>query len=70
MTVWRVAVLAVLLGGMSPAFSAEPLPADAPGAKQEAEKLNNLPAGGTVRQPHRPVRPQGERTRIVLRSSF
>jgi peptidoglycan lytic transglycosylase len=43
MTVWRVAVLAVLLGGMSPAFSAEPLPADVPGAKQEAEKLNNLP---------------------------
>ena len=43
MTVWRVAVLAVLLGGMSPAFAAEPLPADEPGAKQEAEKLNNLP---------------------------
>jgi len=43
MTVWRVAVLAVLLGGISPAFSAEPLPADVPGAKQEAEKLNNLP---------------------------
>jgi rare lipoprotein A len=43
MTVWRVAVLAVLLGATSPAFSVEPLPADVPGAKQEAEKLNNLP---------------------------
>ncbi len=43
MTVWRVAVLAVLLGGISSAISAEPLPANEPGAKQEAEKLNNLP---------------------------
>ena len=43
MTVWRVAVLVILLSGIGPAFSVEPLPADLPGAKQEAEKLNNLP---------------------------
>ncbi len=43
MSAWRAAVLAVLMGGISQAFSVEPLPADVPGAKHEAEKLNNLP---------------------------
>jgi rare lipoprotein A len=43
MKTWRIAVLAVLIGGITPAFSVEPLPADVPGAKQEAEKLNSLP---------------------------
>lgn len=42
MTVWRLAILAVL-GGMTHALAAEPLPADVRGAKQEAERLNNLP---------------------------
>jgi rare lipoprotein A len=44
MTVWRLAVLAILMGGMIRAAVAEPLPADVPGAKQEAERLNNLPS--------------------------
>jgi rare lipoprotein A len=43
MTVWRLAVLAILMGGVSGAVAAEPLPVDAPGAKQEAEKLDKLP---------------------------
>jgi rare lipoprotein A len=43
MTVWRLAVLAILMGGVGGAVAAEPLPVDAPGAKQEAEKLDKLP---------------------------
>jgi rare lipoprotein A len=43
MTDWRLAVLAILMGGVSCAVAAEPLPVDAPGAKQEAEKLDKLP---------------------------
>jgi rare lipoprotein A len=41
MTVWRLVVGAVLLGGT--AYATEPLSVDAPGARQEAEKLNSLP---------------------------
>jgi rare lipoprotein A len=44
MTEWRLAVFAVLMGGMTYAAAAEPLPADTPGAQQEAEKLNSLPS--------------------------
>jgi len=44
MTVWRLAAVAVVVAGTIPAFAAEPLPADAPDAKQAAEKLNSLPA--------------------------
>ena len=36
-------VLAVLMGGDGPGVGGEPLPADVPGAKQEAERLNSLP---------------------------
>jgi rare lipoprotein A len=43
MTPWRGAILAIVVGGFSPAFAAEPLPADMPGAAQEAEKLSKLP---------------------------
>jgi rare lipoprotein A len=32
------------MGGMTCAAAAAPLPVDAPGARQEAERLNNLPA--------------------------
>jgi rare lipoprotein A len=41
MTVWRLVVGAVLLGGT--AYATEPLSVDAAGARQEAEKLNSLP---------------------------
>src|SRR3954447_10947984 len=44
MTVWRLAAVPVVVAGTIPAFAAEPLPADAPDAKQAAEKLNSLPA--------------------------
>jgi rare lipoprotein A len=43
MTSWRIAVLAILLGGVTHVFAAEPLSADAPGARQEAAKLDSLP---------------------------
>jgi rare lipoprotein A len=43
MIVWRSAALMVLMGAMTCAVAA-PLPADAPGSKQEAERLNRLPA--------------------------
>jgi rare lipoprotein A len=43
MTIARLAVLlTILMMGVTCAF-AEPLPAEVPGAKQEAERLNNLP---------------------------
>jgi rare lipoprotein A len=44
MTKWRLVGLAVVMGGMAHAMATEPLPADAPGAKQAAERLNSLPA--------------------------
>lgn len=41
---WRHVVLAgALMGTMTYVATAAPLPADAPGAKQEAERLNKLP---------------------------
>lgn len=40
---WRLAILMIVLCGATNAFAVEPLSADAPGAKQEAEKLNRLP---------------------------
>lgn len=43
MTLCRLSLVAVLIGGMAYASAAEPLQADGPGAKQEAERLNNLP---------------------------
>jgi rare lipoprotein A len=43
MSGWRLTLLAALAGGMACAAAAEPLPANAPGAIQEAERLNNLP---------------------------
>jgi peptidoglycan lytic transglycosylase len=43
MTGWRFAVLAIILGGMTAAAEAAPLPVDSPEAKREAEKLNSLP---------------------------
>jgi rare lipoprotein A len=43
MTLCRLSLVAVLMGGMTYASAAEPLPSDVPGAKQEAERLNNLP---------------------------
>jgi rare lipoprotein A len=43
MTLCRLSLMAVLMGGMTYASAAEPLRADGPGAKQEAERLNNLP---------------------------
>jgi rare lipoprotein A len=43
MMIWRLAVVGVLLGGTAQAFADEPLLAEAPGARQEAEKLNRLP---------------------------
>jgi rare lipoprotein A len=43
MALFRLSFLAVLIGGMACAVAAEPLSTDAPGAKQEAERLNNLP---------------------------
>jgi rare lipoprotein A len=39
----RLSFVAVLIGGMACAAAAEPSPANVPGAKQEAERLNNLP---------------------------
>ena len=43
MTLFRLSLLAVLMGGITYASSAAPLPSDVPGAEQEAERLNNLP---------------------------
>jgi rare lipoprotein A len=43
MTLFRLSLLAVLMGGITYASSAATLPSDVPGAKQEAERLNNLP---------------------------
>lgn len=44
MAVWRLAAaLAILASGATQMAAAEPLPADVPGAKQEAQKLNSLP---------------------------
>lgn len=43
MTTCRLMVLAILMGGTTHAFAAQPQLADAPGARQEAEKLNSLP---------------------------
>src|SRR3984957_19183334 len=43
MTLFRLSLLAILMGGITYASSAAPLPSDVPGAKQEAERLNNLP---------------------------
>jgi rare lipoprotein A len=44
MTVWRLVVLAILMGGTAHARAEDPLSANVPGAQHEAEKLNNLPA--------------------------
>ena len=41
MTFFRLSLLAVLMGGITCAAVAQPSPV--PGAKQEAERLNNLP---------------------------
>jgi rare lipoprotein A len=43
MSGWRAVALAALVYGMACAAAAEPLPAGAPGARQEAERLNDLP---------------------------
>jgi rare lipoprotein A len=43
MGLWQITVLAVLTVGMACTTKAEPLPANAPGARQEAQRLNNLP---------------------------
>jgi rare lipoprotein A len=43
MRIWRVAIVAGWLGTGCAAIAASP-PADAPGGKQEAERLNQLPA--------------------------
>jgi rare lipoprotein A len=44
MSIWRAAIAAGWLCGLANPALAAPLPADAPGAKQEAERLNKLPA--------------------------
>ena len=43
MASWRFAILATLIGGATHVFAAEPLPADAPGAKEAAAQLDSLP---------------------------
>jgi rare lipoprotein A len=43
MSIWRTAIAAGWLTGMACGALAAPLPAEAPGAKQEAERLNQLP---------------------------
>jgi rare lipoprotein A len=43
MTDWRLVALMLLIGGTTHAVAVEPLPADVPGARQEAEELNRLP---------------------------
>ncbi len=52
MTKWRLVGLAVVMGGMAHAMATEPLPADVPGAKQAAERLNSLPAVGPAPAGH------------------
>ncbi len=49
---WRLVGLAVMIGGMTPAMATEPLPVDVPGAKQAAERLNDLPAVGPAKTVH------------------
>ena len=58
---WRVAIVAGLLGGIACGAFAGPLPAEAPGAKREAERLNTLPPlpagrGGRIDQSGRKVK--------------
>jgi rare lipoprotein A len=48
---WRAAIVAGLLSGVGGAF-AEPLPAEAPGAAQEAQRLDKLPAVAAGRAGH------------------
>jgi rare lipoprotein A len=40
---WRLLVMAILVGGMTQAFAAEPLPAGTSGAEEAAAKLDKLP---------------------------
>lgn len=50
---WRTTAMAVLVsGGLAAGAAAEPLLSDAPGAKQEAVRLNNLPAVGPAPAGH------------------
>jgi rare lipoprotein A len=49
---WRAAIAAGLLGGTACGAVAGPLPAEAPGAKQEAERLNKLPPVSAGRTGH------------------
>jgi rare lipoprotein A len=46
---WRAAIVAGLLGGTACGALAGPLPAEAPGAKREAERLDMLPPVATGR---------------------
>lgn len=41
---WRITAVAVLICGLAAGAAAEPLAVDEPGAKQEAQRLNSLPA--------------------------